>query len=118
MPDLDPTLAAWRAERLAFLAGKTDDELLAIARGLSSPERIATWERYRAIKAYLLSAFGAQSPESKLSIPEVRWALTLLSADRAESVSRSRASSKEAKAASTPAAPKVTLASILANLGG
>lgn len=109
MPPLDSTLTAWRTARLEFLAAKSAADLLLAAQTLPSPDRIAEWERYRQIK----SALG---PTEKLSIEEVRWVLTLLSADRADAVRSSRANTKAAREASAPT-PKATLASILAALG-
>lgn len=92
MPDLDPILASWRSDLRAIIESLSDDDMLARAKGMSSTERVQTWDRYRTLKQAL-------GPSEKLSIKEIRWILTLLSTDRAEAVKTRASGTKAAKAA-------------------
>lgn len=112
MPELDPALAAWRTERQAALAGKSDDDLLSLAKSTPPVERIGMLEKFRGVKAHLLATFGRDTPASRLSIPETRFVLALISADREEAVRRGNAKKTDA-APTTPTKAPATLEDLL-----
>lgn len=95
MTSLDPILASWRKDTLESISSLDDNALLAKAKGMSSAERIATWDKYRLVKAWADGLAPEERDVGKLSIKENRWVLTLLATDRAEAV-RARASSAKA----------------------
>lgn len=100
---LDLILADWRKNEQALLASfgpdpqTTEWEVKALerAKSMSTAQRIIVWENYRKIKA-------TGDPRT---IAENKWALILLSADRADNVRAKRDASKTASKANGSGTP-------------